>query len=128
MLPRQVTPLHKKKIRSGSTAMARRGVDEVEAVAKYEASGGYIAYRYAHDRKRSTLRVEFTGSNDDVELQLLLPARASLRRAIVDGVDTRVTTPHFEKSAYARVLVTGVGAHVVEARLQWRPQPDRLRN
>ena len=94
------------------------GVEKAAAIAKYEASGGYLAYTYAYDNRRKTLTIEYTGNGDEVEVQLLLPSGKSLKSMTVDGVPYRATTVKVEKSAYACALVGGIGVHSVVAVLK----------
>jgi hypothetical protein len=54
---------------------ATTDVRSVRAVARYAASVGYAAYRWEHGQQ--TIRLEYTGSGDHVELSILLPETVS---------------------------------------------------
>jgi hypothetical protein len=94
------------------------GVSKASATVKYEASGGYVSYRYAQDDGSHTLRLTVTGNTDDMDLRVLLPNGAVCQSARLDNQDADVETTSVEGSSYACVKVGGVGAHEVELKLE----------
>jgi hypothetical protein len=49
----------------------------VKTVVRYAASQGYVAYTYAHDPAARELRLTVTGSGEQIDCHLLLPAAPS---------------------------------------------------
>lgn len=101
-----------------SPRWACAGVEKIEATAKYEASGGYLAYRYAFDKKRRTTAVTFTSSAREVDLEILLPRGRSVKRLEVDGVETKARIKKVERSVHACAPVAGIGVHDVTIALR----------
>jgi hypothetical protein len=93
---------------------AAAGVDTVTATAKYEASGGYVRYKYAHDRAAKTVRVEAATCASRLRFELLLPEGATAKSATVNGKPCPVATKKIEGSTYACLDLEGAGAQTVE--------------
>lgn len=90
------------------------GVNEVTATAKYEASGGYISYKYKK-MSDSEYVVKFTGTADEINLRLLIPGDASIESVSLDGEELMMAgTERIEGSNYLLVSVSTVGAHEVK--------------
>ncbi|HRT95342.1 MAG TPA: hypothetical protein P5532_13015, partial [Planctomycetota bacterium] len=87
------------------------GVRRVTACAKYEASGGYLRYRYSFAPRTQRLTLEFTGNGADFELALLLPKGLRPGAATLDGRAVSVAIRRIENSTYACLDVRGVGTH-----------------
>ncbi|MCY7350368.1 MAG: hypothetical protein LH606_06845 [Cytophagaceae bacterium] len=76
--------------------------DTVAVTICYPASGGYVAYRYTHDRARKQLHLTTTGSGKTLRYHLLLPEKATAVRSVrVDGKPVTFATSTVEKSVYA---------------------------
>jgi len=89
------------------------GIDEVSATAKYEASGGYLAYKYRKNSNNS-YTVQFTGNAAETELRLLLPKNKSIANVLMNGKPLMTaSTERVEKSVYFVHTVQGPGAHEV---------------
>jgi hypothetical protein len=93
------------------------GVNEVSATAKYEASGGYVSYKYKKSSDNEYL-IKFTGTAENILLKLPIPTDASIESLTLDGEEQAVVgTETVEKSSYLLVATKKVGAHVVKVRL-----------
>jgi hypothetical protein len=92
------------------------GIKKVKATAKYEASGGYLAYNY---RKQSPdeYEVEFSGNSKETELQFLVPAGRKMKDLLVNGKSKDYSIREIENSRYACVLISGTGVGKVQIRL-----------
>jgi len=85
------------------------GVASVAVTARYAASDGYVSYTYAHDAAARTVEVTLTGSGDEAELRLLLPAGATGVGAVkLDGRPAQAGEERVEGSVYA-VLAVALG-------------------
>jgi hypothetical protein len=89
-------------------------VKKAAATVKYEASGGYLRYRYSHSLSRKRLTLEFAGNGSETELAILLPKGARPKAARLDGRSVPAATHRVEGSLYACLSVRGVAAHKVE--------------
>ncbi len=93
------------------------GVKEVEATAKYEASGGYLSYKYKKPDD-NTFEVEFTGSGKNTAVKILIPKGKKLSGITLNGKSLEAAqTETIENSEYAVVNAKGVGVHKVEIKL-----------
>ena len=92
------------------------GIKKVKATAKYEASGGYLAYNY---RKQSPdeYEVEFSGNSMETELQFLIPAGRKIKDLLVNGKSKDYSIRKIENSRYACVLIRGAGVKKLQFRL-----------
>ena len=89
------------------------GVNEVAATAKYEASGGYLSYKY-QKIDETKYRIQFTGNADEINLRLLLPSGKSISSVVLNGVEQFIAgTEQVENSTYLTINVNKVGAHEV---------------
>jgi hypothetical protein len=87
------------------------GIRNATACAKYEASGGYLRYRYSHAPRSKRLTLEFTGSGADFELALLLPKGHRARAVALNGQPVPFAALRVEGSTYACLAARGVGVH-----------------
>lgn len=87
------------------------GVAEVAVTAKYEASGGYLSYRYGVSPDRKRLELTFTGSGPHTQVEVLLPADKGLAGASLNDKVVRPTVKKVENSTYAVLPVDGLGTH-----------------
>jgi len=77
------------------------GVDGVRLTARYAASKGYVAYRYAHDAKNRTIGLAATGSGSHGDFKILLPEGATgVRHVTVNGVAFAHTVEKNGESLY----------------------------
>jgi hypothetical protein len=88
-------------------------VTGVSATAKYEASGGYVSYKYSVDNNRKRMTVTFTGNAAETLVEILLPRGKTCRSLSLDGVEIDAVMRKVESSLYACTLVKGVGVHTV---------------
>ncbi|HYW96060.1 MAG TPA: hypothetical protein VE870_10765, partial [Bacteroidales bacterium] len=89
------------------------GIDEVSATAKYEASKGYLSYRYRKDQGKG-YHVSFTGNSDRILFKLLLPRGADVNKVILNGQETPFNIEKIESSMYVTVQTKGVKAHEID--------------
>lgn len=87
------------------------GVDEVTATAKYEASGGYVRYRYTRNSK--AIEMTLTGSMERSAVEVLLPPGRTPSAVELDGAPVEFSIRKVERSRYAVFEVSGVGVHKV---------------
>ena len=87
-------------------------IKEADATIKYEASGGYVCYRYRRAGKK--LNLEFTGSGEQTQVEILLPSGSKARAVSIDGRDEVVCLKQVETSDYLTLKVDTVGVHRVE--------------
>ncbi len=95
------------------------GKDRVDAVVKYAASGGYVAYRYRKDENdgRTAYTLTFTGNAAESVVELLLPEGEEVSEALLDGQQVEPGIETIEASRYAVLPVEGIGVHTVTLRL-----------
>jgi hypothetical protein len=92
---------------------------DVTVVAKYEASGGYVAYRFkqatsASPQTKGALEVTATGSATNRMYEILLPPDMQPESVRVDGKRVELDIRRIEDSRYVRVPVTGVRTATIE--------------
>jgi hypothetical protein len=94
-------------------ASPRSPVTSAYAVARYAASGGYAAYRWAYTPAAKkggpqTITVEATGSGDSIRLRILLPAAArQVARVTLNGQPAAPVIEMVGLSKYVVVNTTG---------------------
>jgi len=90
------------------------GVREVTATAKYEASGGYVRYRYSRDAAGKAVALEITGSMERATVKLLLPRTGQAVASVeVDGARAPFALEKVERSRYVVFDLAGPGVHRV---------------
>ncbi len=87
-------------------------VKQALACAKYEASGGYVRYKYAVAEDR--LRMQLTGCAEAMTIELLVPEGHKAKALLVDGAETEFNGKIVESSAYVCFTLEGIGAHTIE--------------
>ncbi len=92
-------------------------IDKVSTTVKYESSGGYISYNYVYDRESSEIRLEFTGTTDQTEIELLLPTGEYTIETEIDNQVIDHDVREVENSRYMRVNVNGTGVHRLVMRM-----------
>jgi hypothetical protein len=93
------------------------GIRDVEATVKYEASGGYVSYKYKMLEKEKKLIVEFTGNAHTTRVKILIPENKNLTDVYCDREICRYELLEIENSTYASFEVPGIGIHIIEIRL-----------
>ena len=82
-------------------------VTEVEATVKYEASGGYVSYKYS--RNGNILHVLATGNGNTFNTDLLIPKNAQMKSVTVNGETQPFTIRKVEEAAYCCFCIDGIG-------------------
>lgn len=91
-------------------------VPSAEVTVRYPASAGYCSYNYrAHEHR---LEVEFTGSAENFDVQILLPPHRQVQNARLDGQPVQTTQRKIENSAYLVLPAIPHGVHRVEVDLE----------
>jgi hypothetical protein len=86
--------------------------DHVRAAVTYPASGGYVAYDYAHDAECRHVTMTVTGSGHTTDLLLLLPEQASeVAECIVNNRPAEFQREVIGQNVHARVRLEGIGPH-----------------
>jgi hypothetical protein len=76
------------------------GVDAADVTITYPSSGGYVAYRYRHDRSARRIAIELTGIGTACDCHVLLPTGATAADVSVDGKRVASTISEVESSKY----------------------------
>ncbi|MGD0731196.1 MAG: hypothetical protein ABR956_08025 [Terracidiphilus sp.] len=90
-------------------------VPSAEITVRYPASAGYCSYKYS--AKGNKLEVEFTGSAEDFDVQILLPANRNAQAARLDGATVATTRRTIEQSSYLVLPPIAHGVHRLEVDL-----------
>jgi hypothetical protein len=90
-------------------------VPSAEVTVRYPASTGYCSYNYRAQEHK--LEVEFTGSAESFEVQILLPQHRRAQSARLNGKDTVATLRKVEESSYLVLPSIQHGVHRVEVDL-----------
>jgi hypothetical protein len=78
--------------------------DGVNVTARYVASQGYVAYRYAHNTNKKTFHLTVTGSGKGGELRLLLPEGVkTASKVLLDGEPQKISIGRIEESHYLQL-------------------------
>ncbi len=85
---------------------------EVSVTIKYEASKAYISYKYL--KTKNEIYLTFTGTQDETDLQVLLPEGRQVIASFVNdkAVDTGIKK--VESSNYAFMKISGKGVYKVK--------------
>ncbi|MET0283639.1 MAG: hypothetical protein ABW352_04195 [Polyangiales bacterium] len=89
--------------------------DHATLVARYGASRGYVAYRFAHERKTRTITLTLTGASEQLKARVLLPPGNTLQDATLDGAPVQGSSERVEGSSYA-VFPVERGVHELRVR------------
>jgi hypothetical protein len=95
--------------------------DHATVVARYGASRGYVAYRFAHEKRARSIALTVTGSSKSFRVRVLLPAGQTLDGALLDGAALPGTVEQVEASRYA-VFELARGVHRLEVRYRKAPR------
>jgi len=102
------------------------GVRSAEVTIRYPASGGYCCYRYDRHSAQDRVILDFTGSGQAFELEVLLPQNRNVRRARLNGQPVNVSLKSVEQSRYAVLGIIRRGIHRVELDLASETRVDEL--
>jgi hypothetical protein len=95
---------------------AEPGVSSAYVVARYAASGGYVAYRWAREEKG--LSVDATGSGALLRLRLLLPATA--QRGLAVSLNGQPAPVQVEAMGTSRYLLINANNPIVQVQVSWK--------
>ncbi len=88
------------------------GVNKVNAVIKYPASGGYVAYNYHFNNSKNTLELHFTGTSEKTTVNILLPqAHKTIQKLLINGTPAKYKLSRIENSEYLVTEVKGKGVY-----------------
>ncbi len=77
------------------------GAAVAEAVARYGASDGYVAYRFSHDAAARRISLDVTGSGSTFTLRVLLPSGTAAMKVTHSGQEVAFENTTVESSPYA---------------------------
>ena len=83
------------------------GVSDVEATVKYEASGGYLSYKYS--KTGNDFNILFTGNGKTFDVEILLPKNASVKSVTMNDSPQSFRIRKTEESAYCCFTLDGIG-------------------
>jgi len=87
-------------------------VNVVTATAKYEASGGYLSYRYRNNNGK--YEITFTGTVDLTEVQVYIPVEKNVTEVKLNEKSIDYQISMLEKSRYVCLMAKGVGVHTLK--------------
>jgi hypothetical protein len=90
-------------------------VPSAEVTVRYPASAGYCSYTYRG--KESRIEVDFTGSAESFEVQILLPPHRRVQTGRLDGQQIVVAQRNIEESSYLVLPAISFGVHSIEVDL-----------
>ena len=90
-------------------------VPSAEVTVRYPASSGYCSYKYRAGEYK--VEVEFTGSAESFDVQVLLPANRRARNARLNGKEIETTQRKVEESSYLVLPAIQSGVHRLEVEL-----------
>lgn len=83
------------------------GITDVEATVKYEASGGYVSYKY--NKNGNTLHILVTGNGQSFQTAILLPQNARVQTVTANEITQPYTIRQVEESSYCCFTLEGFG-------------------
>jgi hypothetical protein len=89
---------------------------EVSVTAKYEASGGYVSYRFSN--RPDSIKIEFTGNATEAVVELLIPEKKTAISISIDGNPGELKCKTVEQSVYVLAKIKGVGVHSIEVKVR----------
>jgi hypothetical protein len=99
-----------------SPRWAASGENEVSMTAKYEASGGYVSYKFSQNS--DSIFVEFTGNAAETEIELLIPEGRKATSVLINGKTQEITIKTVEQSSYILARIAGVGVHSISVSME----------
>jgi hypothetical protein len=95
------------------------GVDSVNVQISFSASDGYVSYRYLNDKKSGEMKILLTGSGNEVNGHILLPAGAKAFSSVTcDGKVVPFTISKVENSKYADFKFPLTRVHMLKIRYE----------
>jgi len=91
-------------------------IKDAEATIKYEASGGYVSYKYKFLENENKLIVEFTGNAEKTRVKILMPEAKNLAGVYCDREMCKYEITKVENSSYIQFDTEGIGIHIIEVR------------
>lgn len=88
-------------------------VNRSEVTIKYEASGGYVKYRYLYDKDKNILKLKLTSSSKDTNVNLLIPEHKQIIALNINGNKSKYFIKSIEKTNYASFNISGIGIYDV---------------
>ncbi len=85
---------------------------------KYEASGGYVSYKYHFTSQDNEMDMVFTGTQEETDIRMLLPPGKAVSEIMCDGAHPGYQMEIVENSGYACFDVKGSGVHKVMLKLK----------
>jgi len=90
-------------------------ISEVNTSIRYEASKGYISYRYRESSDK--IMLTFTGSAQETIIKMMVPENKKVLKLFVNGVESVFETELIEETAYAKTALISKGVHTIEMAL-----------
>ncbi|RLD79412.1 MAG: hypothetical protein DRJ07_11805 [Bacteroidetes bacterium] len=91
--------------------------NNVNTTIKYEASNGYVSYHYL--KTESEIQLVFTGTQEETDLQILLPKNKQVEAAFINGRSTKYQEFKIESSNYIRLNIRGKGVYKMIIKLNY---------
>lgn len=88
------------------------GTKEVNVSVRYEASDGYVYYRYTKDEDK--LKLSFTGNFNTLTLRVLLPENVHIQKVMLDKTSPVWNITQIESSKYLAIDGIQSGIHQLE--------------
>ncbi|MDX2197004.1 MAG: hypothetical protein NW207_11345 [Cytophagales bacterium] len=83
--------------------------NEVEATIAYEASGGYVTYKYKNSD--TSLELLYTGSGSSAAVEILVPESKNVSKIVVNGATATFQTKMVEQTKYAVFNINKIGVN-----------------
>lgn len=100
-----------------SPRWAAANARHVTACAKYPASGGYVRYCYTYDADEEEVALVLTGSAEQTDLEILLPAGRDVASVRLNGEPIDVRIRDVESGRYLALGSLEGGVHHLNIRL-----------
>lgn len=91
--------------------------NKVNATIKYEASKGYVSYRYL--KTESEIQLVFTGTQEQTDLQILMPKNKQVTSVFINEKATKYQELKIESSNYIRLNIKGKGVYKMIIKLNY---------
>jgi len=99
-----------------SPRWAASDVKQVNTSIKYEASGGYVSYKYSITN--TAINIVYTGNTQNTEVRILIPEGKKANALTVNDVNISFKNESVEQSDYAVFSLTGVSVCKIKCSLQ----------
>ena len=81
----------------------------MKSTIKYEASKGYVSYQYL--KTEAEIEIIFTGTQEETDLQILLPKGKQVTTAFINNKSTNYKQFSVESSNYLHLKVNKKGVY-----------------